>query len=126
VSGNKPKDPTNHYAVFLRAGVGQQLCILSMDSDLSACMAALFLALQYFPKVHQVEVYRKGSKDPAKLDDIGEGIAIVPMSNMLKFYAPSMEQLTGIQAPTLTIPIEGKEMGEKEVPTRVSAAKRRR
>lgn len=112
---SKKKDPANHYAVFLRCGAGQQLCILSMDTDLSACTAALFLALQYFPKIHQFEVYRKASKDPAKLDDIGEGICVVPMSNMLSFYAKSMEQLTGISVPSLIVPVEGKEMGADDV-----------
>lgn len=113
------KEPSKHYAVFLRAGVGQQLCILSMDSDLSACTAALFLALQYFPKVHQFEVFRKATKNPDKLDDIGEGICVVPMVNMLKFYSKPMEQLTGIAAPVLAIPVEGKEMGQEDLSGRV-------
>jgi hypothetical protein len=110
------KDPNaKHYAVVLRAGAGHQPFTFSMDNDLSACIAALFLAQQYFPHVHTLEVYRKASGDPSVLSDVGEGICKVPMSQLLKFAAPFMEKLTGMEVPSLVTPISRPELGSKEL-----------
>lgn len=111
------KDPkAKHYAVVLRAGLGQQVFTFSMDNDISASVAAMFLAMQYFPKVQVLEVYRKGGGDPNVTSDVGEGICMVPMSQLLKFSAPQMEQLTGtvpsVMAELVT-PIERPEQGSK-------------
>lgn len=113
------KDPkAKHYAVVLRAGLGQQAFTFSMDNDISASVAALFLALQYFPQVHVLEVYRKGSGDPNVTSDVGEGICMVPMSQLLKFAAPQMEQLTGFVPPVmaeLVTPIERPAQGTEDL-----------
>lgn len=113
------KDPNaKHYAVVLRAGVGQQVFTFSMDNDISASVAAMFLAMQYFPKVHVLEVYRKGGGDPNVTSDVGEGICMVPMSQLLKFAAPQMEALTGFVPPVmahLVTPIERPEQGTKDL-----------
>ncbi len=113
------KDPNaKHYAVVLRAGVGQQVFTFSMDNDISASVAAMFLAMQYFPKVHVLEVYRKGSGDPNVTSDVGEGICMVPMSQLLKFAAPQMEALTGFVPSVmahLVTPIERPEQGVKDL-----------
>ena len=113
------KDPNaKHYAVVLRAGLGQQVFTFSMDNDISASVAAMFLAMQYFPKVHVLEVYRKGSGDPNVTSDVGEGICMVPMANLLKFAAPQMEQLTGFVPsvmPELVQAIDRQQQGSKEL-----------
>jgi len=110
------KDPNaKHYAVVLRAGAGHQPFTFSMDNDLSACVAALFLAQQYFPYVHTLEVYRKASGDPNVLSDVGEGICKVPMSQLLKFASSYMEKLTGVEVPSLVTPINRPELGAADL-----------
>ncbi len=117
------KDPNaKHYAVILRAGLGQQVFIFSLDGDVSAGISALFLALQYFPKVDRVEVYRKGSPDLNVTTDIGEGICHIPMAELLKATAPLMEKLTGFSPPAmmeLVKPIATDAMGKSELETNV-------
>ena len=96
------KDPNaKHYSVVLRAGAGQQVLTFSMDNDTSASVAAMFLAMQYFPHVHTVEIYRKGGPDPNVTSDVGVGICMVPMSQLLKYAAPHMEELTGFVPPVM-------------------------
>ncbi len=120
------KDPkAKHYAVVLRAGVGQQVFTFSMDNDISASVAALFLAMQYFPKVHTLEVYRKGAGDPNVTSDVGEGICMIPMSQLLKYAAPQMEKLTGFVPSVmadLVTPIERSEQGVQDLSGKVKEA----
>ncbi len=120
------KDPkAKHYAIVLRAGVGQQVFVFSMDNDISASVAALFLAMQYFPKVQVLEVYRKGSGDPNVTSDVGEGICMIPMSQLLKYAAPQMEKLTGFVPPVmaeLVVPIERGEQGVAELSGKMKEA----
>jgi hypothetical protein len=119
------QDPSaKHYAVVLRAGAGHQPFTFSMDNDFSACIAALFLGLQYFPNVHTLEVYRKGSGDPNVMTDVGEGICKVPMSQLLKFAAPFMEKLTGLEVPSLVTPIDRAELGTTELSAKAQDAPR--
>lgn len=126
-----PKDSSQdpnakHYAVVLRAGLGDQSFVFSMDNDVSAGIAALFLALQYFPKVDRLEVYRKGGPDPNVTSDIGAGICHVPMAELLKFAAPKMEKLTGFVPPAtaeLVKPIDRDTMGKAELETRAKDKK---
>lgn len=120
-----PKDASKnpnakHYAVVLRAGAGHQPFTFSMDNDISACVAAVFLAMQYFPHVHTLEVYRKGSGDPNLMTDVGEGICKVPMSQLLKFAAPFMEKLTGLEVPSLVTPIDRPELGTSELSSKAN------
>ena len=119
------KDPNaKHYAVVLRAGAGHKVLTFSVDNDTSACVSAMFLAMQYFPKVHTFEVYRKKSGDPNVTSDIdvGEGICMVPMSQLLKFAAPQMEPLTGFKPPVLeelVTPIDRHEQGVESLSTNI-------
>ncbi len=131
IAGSNPKkdaskDPNaKHYLIVLRAGIGQQVFVFSMDNDISASVAALFLAMQYFPKVHVLEVYRKGGPDPNDTSDIGVGICMIPMSQLLKYAAPQMEKLTGFVPPVmadLVIPIERNEQGAQDLSRKVKDA----
>lgn len=130
IVGSKPKGPKDaskdpnakHYAIVLRAGAGHQAFTFSMDNDTSACVAALFLAMQYFPKVHVFEVYRKKGGDPNVTDDVGEGICMVPMSQLLKVTSPQMEQLTGFKPPAmdeLVTAIDRREQGVESLSTNI-------
>ena len=117
------KDPkAKHYAIVLRSGAGHQAFTFSMDNDTSACVAALFLAMQYFPKVHVLEVYRKKGGDPNVTSDVGEGICMVPMSQLLKFAAPQMEELTGFKPSVmdeLVTAIDRREQGVESLSTNI-------
>ncbi len=117
------KDPNaKHYSVVLRVGAGHQPFTFSMDNDTSACVAAMFLALQYFPKVHTVEVYRKKGGDPNVTDDVGDGICMVPMSQLLKIAAPHMERLTGFKPQALdelVTSIDRREQGVESLSTNI-------
>ncbi len=119
------KDPNaKHYAVVLRSGAGHKVLTFSVDNDTSACVSAMFLAMQYFPKVHTFEVYRKKSGDPNVTSDIdvGEGICMVPMSQLLKFAAPQLEPLTGFRPPVmdeLVTAIDRREQGVESLSTNI-------
>ncbi len=132
IVGSTPKGPKDaskdpnaqHYAVVLRSGAGHKVLTFSVDNDTSACVSAMFLAMQYFPKVHTFEVYRKKSGDPNVTSDIdvGEGICMVPMSQLLKFAAPQMEPLTGFRPPVLDeliTSIDRSEQGVKSLSTNI-------
>ncbi len=90
-----------HYAIVLRSGIANQAFTFSLDNDSSAMTSALFLAMQYFPKVNAVEVYRKDGPDPNDMSDVREGICKVALSDMMSFVAPLMEKLTGYVPPAV-------------------------
>lgn len=106
------------FMVEFFSGAGSKRMVMAAPNEMSASIAAFFIALKHFPEIHTFGVWHKTGDGP---EDIGQCACFVAMANILPFCTQELSELTGKKVATPAVPIITAQAGFEELGKQLKA-----
>lgn len=116
---NAFEDPAaQKFMVEFFSGAGSKRLVMAAPNDISASIAAFFIAFKHFPEIHTFGVWQKTGPGP---EDIGECTCFVAMANILPFCSQELSEITGKKVATPAVPVVTAAAGFEELGKQLKA-----
>jgi hypothetical protein len=116
---NAFEDPAaQKFMVEFFSGAGSKRLVMAAPNDISASIAAFFIAFKHFPEIHTFGVWQKTGPGP---EDIGECTCFVAMANILPFCSQELSEITGKKVVTPAVPVVTAAAGFEELGKQLKA-----
>jgi|SRR6185369_725752 hypothetical protein len=116
---NAFEDPSaQKFMVEFFSGAGSKRLVMAAPNEISASIAAFFIAFKHFPEIHTFGVWHKTGPGP---EDIGECTCFVAMANILPFCSQELSEITGKKVITPAVPVVTAQAGFEELGKQLKA-----
>lgn len=106
------------FMVEFFSGAGSKKMVMAAPNEMSASIAAFFIAFKHFPEIHTFGVWPKTGEGP---EDLGECTCFVAMANILPFCTQELSELTGKKVATPAVPVITANAGFEELGKQLKA-----